>query len=180
MRYLVILGGVLVLIAAAPAAPARAQSGYDRRGGDYLSFPIRNGDPAVCAARCERDARCRAWSFSYPRTANAIAMCWLKNRVPPRQQDKCCVSGVRGAGVIEPRKGPTEFSIDRVGGDYRNFDTTPDPEGAPCKAACDAENRCRAWTYVRPGYLGASARCFLKSRLTRPRHKPCCISGVVR
>ena len=50
------------------------------------SFEIRNGDPAVCAARCERDARCHAWSFSYPRTANAIAACWLKNSVPPRRR----------------------------------------------------------------------------------------------
>ena len=103
--------------------PAQAQTGFDRRGGDYTSFQIRNGDPAVCAARCERDARCRAWSFSYPRTENALAICWLKNKVPPRVEDKCCVSGVRGAGVIEPRKGPLEFSIDRFGGDYRYFET---------------------------------------------------------
>jgi len=179
MRYPVSLWGVLVLIVLAAAGPARAQSGYDRRGGDYLNFQIRNGDPAVCAARCERDARCRAWSFSYPRTANALATCWLKNRVPPRQEDKCCVSGVRGAGVIEPRRGPVEYSIDRLGGDYRNFETAPD-SGASCKAACDAENRCRAWTYVRPGYIGPSARCYLKDKLKPPRHKPCCISGVVR
>jgi PAN domain len=180
MRYPVILGSVLVLIGLAAAGPARAQSGYDRRGGDYLSFHIRNGDPTVCAGRCERDARCRAWSFSYPLTDSTLATCWLKNRVPPRQPAKCCVSGVRGAGVIEPRKGPTEFSIDRYGGDFRNFEIAPDASGAACRAACDADNRCRAWTYVRPGYLGQSAHCYLKSKLTRPRRKPCCISGVVR
>jgi hypothetical protein len=33
---------------------------------------------------------------------------------------------------------------------------------------------------VRPGYLGPSARCYLKDRITAPRRKPCCISGVVR
>ena len=27
---------------------------------------------------------------------------------------------------------------------------------------------------------GPEARCFLKERITRPRHKPCCVSGVVR
>jgi len=159
---------------------AMAQSGFDRRGGDYLKFEIRTGDPAVCAARCESDDRCLAWSFSYPRTANALATCWLKNKVPPRNEDQCCVSGVRGAGVIEPRKGPLEFGIDRFGGDYRNFDMPPDPEGAACNAACEGDNKCRAWTYVRPGYIGPGARCFLKDRLTRPRRKPCCISGVVR
>ena len=180
MRYPVSLWIALMLAVLAAASPAQAQSGYDRRGGDYLNFQIRNGDPAVCAARCERDARCRAWSFSYPRTASTIATCWLKNKVPQRLEDKCCVSGVRGAGVIEPRKGPIEFSIDRVGGDYRNFEPPPDASGAACKAACDAENRCRAWTYVRPGYYGPTARCYLKDQLKPPRPKPCCISGVVR
>jgi hypothetical protein len=180
MRYPVSLWGVLALIVLAAAGPAQAQTGYDRRGGDYLNFQIRNGDPAVCAGRCEREARCRAWSFSYPRTENALAICWLKSKVPTRVEDKCCVSGVRGAGVIEPRKGPTEFSIDRFGGDYRNLETASEPSGASCKTACDAENKCRAWTYVRPGYIGPSARCYLKDKITRPRHKPCCISGVVR
>ena len=78
MRFRFIL--VSALLAVLAASPAQAQTGYDRRGGDYLNFQIRNGDPAVCASRCERDARCRAWSFSYPRTENAFAACWLKNR----------------------------------------------------------------------------------------------------
>ena len=90
------------------------------------------------------------------------------------------MSGVKGAGVLERKGGPVEFSIDRTGGDLRNMDVETDPAGKPCEAACKGEERCRAWTYVRPGYLGPSARCFLKERLTRPRHKPCCVSGVVR
>ena len=180
MRFPIWLSAALILAVWALIYPAHAQTGFDRRGGDYTNFPIRNGDPAVCAARCERDPRCRAWSFSYPRTANAIATCWLKSQVPARTEDKCCVSGVRGAGVIEPRKGPIEYSIDRFGGDYRNLEIAADSAGAPCKAACEADNKCRAWTYVRPGYIGASARCYLKDHITRPRSKPCCISGVVR
>ena len=44
----------------------------------------------------------------------------------------------------------------------------------------EAEQRCRAWTYVRPGYIGAAAVCYLKERVTRPVRKPCCISGAVR
>jgi hypothetical protein len=87
---------------------------------------------------------------------------------------------VRGGGVIEPRDNKVEFGIDRFGGDYRSFETTPQNEGELCAAACQGEKRCRAWTYVRPGYAGAAARCYLKSRVTRPRRKPCCISGVVR
>jgi hypothetical protein len=170
---------VLIALAAA-CAPAFAQVGYDRPGGDYLSAPLRSGDPAVCAARCERDSRCRAWAFSYPMTEATGAVCWLKSRVTARIATNCCVSGVRGAGVIEPRVGQIEFAIDRLGGDYRHFDLPPDPTGKSCQIACEAEEGCRAWTYLRPGYAGAMPICYLKNHITRPQRKPCCISGVVR
>jgi hypothetical protein len=87
---------------------------------------------------------------------------------------------VRGAGVIEPQTGPIEFAIDRVGGDYRHFDMPSDPSGKSCQLACEAEEGCRAWTYLRPGYQGSAAVCYLKSRITRPYRRPCCISGAVR
>jgi hypothetical protein len=166
-------------------APAHAQSGTDRPGGDYARFVVPSGDPAMCAARCDREPRCRAWTFSYPGTVavggGTSATCWLKSEVKPRVENPCCVSGVKGAGLIEARAGPVEMAIDRTGGDYRFFDLASDPTGQSCKSACEGDNRCRAWTYVRPGYLGpASARCYLKDRITRPRRKPCCMSGVVR
>ncbi len=164
----------------AGAGIAQAQTGFDRPGGDYTNFQVRGGDPAACAARCERDGRCRAWSFSYPRTSGASAICWLKSEVTTRTENTCCVSGVRGAGVIEPKVTEAEFSIDRVGGDYRNFDMPPDPAGRACQAACEGDNKCRAWTYLRPGYGTSSARCYLKSDIKPPRRKPCCISGVIR
>jgi hypothetical protein len=171
---------LILLVGAVEPVPAAAQVGYDRWGGDYASFSLRSGDPAQCAARCERDSRCRAWAFSYPATESANAVCWLKSRVTPRFPAACCVSGVRGAGVIEPRGGPIEFAIDRVGGDYRHFELPSDPTGTACQLACEADEACRAWTYLRPGYVGPSAHCYLKDRITRPRRRPCCISGVVR
>ena len=170
---------ICALLLAFSGGPASAQSGYDRRGGDYTSFQIRSGDPAVCATRCERDGRCRAWAFAYPERGR-LATCWLKNQVPPVIEDKCCVSGVRGAGVAEPRQKALEYSIDRFGGDYRTVDVAPGAREAECQKACEGDNRCRAWTFVRPGYISSAARCYLKDKLTRPRHKPCCISGVVR
>jgi hypothetical protein len=100
--------------------------------------------------------------------------------VAPRVENTCCVSGVRGAGVVEPRIGATEFSIDRFGGDYRNLEVPTDPNGKTCQTVCEADSKCRAWTYIRPGYMGIPARCFLKSEIKPPRRKPCCISGVVR
>jgi PAN domain len=171
---------IVILATVAPWQAGRAQVGYDRPGGDYRSFSIRSGDPAQCAARCERDSRCRAWTFSYPRTERTAATCWLKSRVTRPAPDSCCISGIRGASMVGPSIGAIEFAIDRHGGDYRRFEIKPDPEGASCAAACKADKRCRAWTYVRPGYSGAAAHCHLKSRIPRPRPKPCCISGVVR
>lgn len=159
---------------------AAAQTGFDRPGQDYTNFVVRNGDPAVCAQRCDRDRRCRAWSFAYPTTVAPRAVCYLKRSVPTRVANPCCVSGVRGGGVVTPRSRAVEFGIDRFGGDYRNLEVPASPDGAQCAAACQGDSRCRAWTYVRPGYHGAAARCFLKSRVTRPRSRPCCISGVVR
>jgi hypothetical protein len=181
MRALIVGFAVLAsAMAGTGIAPAFAQSGFDRPGGDFTSATVANGDPAVCAARCERESRCRAWSFSYPTTSGAPAMCWLKREVVPRVQATCCVSGVRGAGVIEPKVGELEYSIDRFGGDYRSFETTPDPRAKACADSCQAENRCRAWTYRRPGYGATAARCFLKDSIKPPRRRPCCISGVVR
>ena len=89
------------------------------------------------------------------------------------------LSGIEGVETIESQSSngegsiSIEFSIDRTGGDYRNMDVKTDATGAVCAQACESEERCRAWAYVRPGYLGASARCFLKEKLTAPRRKPC-------
>ncbi len=179
-----LLGACLVtsaLLAAALAPrPALAQTDFDRPGGDYQSSLVPSGDPADCALVCERDRRCRAWSFNYPTDVAGGAVCWLKNNVPPRVQDNCCVSGVRGAGVVEPRNGAIETSIDRFGGDFRNFELKSGEGDEDCKAACTADNKCRAWTYARPGYAGKDARCFLKKDIKPPRRKAGFISGVVR
>jgi hypothetical protein len=181
VRAVIVGFAVLLAAMAGPGtAPAFAQSGFDRPGGDYANAAVPNGDPAVCAARCEREARCRAWSFNYPSGSGSPAMCWLKREVVPRVEASCCVSGVRGAGVIEPKIGAIEYSIDRFGGDYRAFETTPDAKGKPCADACQSESRCRAWTYRRAGYGVTAPHCYLKDAIKPPRHRPCCISGVVR
>jgi hypothetical protein len=180
-----ILGGLFGLaLAASTVLPARAQTGFDRPGGDYTHFTVQSGDPAVCSARCDRDGRCRAWTFSYPGTTalggSNLATCWLKSQVKPLVENRCCASGIKGAALLEMRPGPVENAIDRIGGDYRNFEVPANQDVDACKSACEGDNRCRAWSYVRPGYGSAQAKCFLKDKITRPRRRPCCMSGVVR
>lgn len=176
-RQIVPVALLLLLVACGRAA---AQSGYDRPGGDYAHATVAGGDPAVCASRCERERACRSWSFFYPTQAGAPATCFLKRTVQRPVRSNCCVSGVRGAGVSEPRLGSgLEYSIDRAGGDYRSFVPVPDTS-KPCAEACRADASCRAFTYRRPGYGTAAARCYLKNVIKPPRRRPCCISGVVR
>ena len=91
-RALIFALAALLAAMLGQATGGLAQTGYDRPGGDYTSAPVANGDPTVCAARCERDKGCRAWSFSYPSTSGAPAMCWLKREVVPARQSNCCVS----------------------------------------------------------------------------------------
>src|SRR5258707_13514896 len=121
---------------------AQVQANFDRPGGDYLSSPVPSGDPADCALQCERDRRCRAWSFNYPTDIAGGAICWLKSNVPPRSQDNCCISGVRSGGAVEPRNGGTETSIDRFGGAYRSFALTICYVDDECKTAFTADIKC--------------------------------------
>ena len=110
-------------------------------------------------------------------------MCWLKDRVPARIEMTGVISGVRGSTIVEQRDTTIEMSTDRWRR-YRNFEVKADDVKSisrrGCRAACDGDKQCRAWTYVRAGYIGAAPRCFLKSEVKPPRRKPCCISGVVR
>ena len=154
------------LAAAVSARPALAQANFDRPGGDYLSAPVTSGDPAECALVCERDRRCRAWTFSYPTDLANRAVCWLKSNVPARVQSDCCVTGVRGAGVVERRNETSETSIDRFGGDYKSFDLKSGDGDDACKAACAADNKCRAWTYAR--HLLSAAQAALQASSPSP------------
>jgi hypothetical protein len=49
-----------------------------------------------------------------------------------------------------------------------------------CQAACKRTGRCKAWTYVRPGFQGLAPVCHLKDGLPAPTRNNCCISGKVR
>jgi hypothetical protein len=72
----------------------------------------------------------------------------------------------------------TETNIDRPGMDYKNFNLSlPDPK--LCQSFCQMDTACKAWTYVKPGVQGQSARCWLKSGVPAPRQNTCCVSGVM-
>ena len=79
----------------------------------------------------------------------------------------------------EPGRPPEgmEINIARPGLDFDNFDL-PDPEPHLCQDACNRNDHCRAWTYVKPGVQGDHARCWLKNPVPPAERNECCISGV--
>ena len=61
---------IWIVLAAGAWTSANAQNGFDRPGGDYSRFVVPSGDPAVCAARCDR-AVC--WAARSPAVAAAMS-----------------------------------------------------------------------------------------------------------
>ena len=83
-------------------------------------------------------------------------------------------SGISGAAAA-----PENFSpnIDRPGNDMRNV---PINNAQACLNLCNRDRNCRAWTFVRPGIQGSSARCWLKDVIPPAVANRCCTSGVIR
>jgi hypothetical protein len=78
--------------------------------------------------------------------------------------------------LAAPRATTAEERTNRSGGDYRRFAA---PRGLEeCRAACEADATCRAYTFVRPGIQAADGMCWLKSSIPEPTVDDCCTSGV--
>jgi hypothetical protein len=67
----------------------------ERAGGDYRSFDILP-DPhgKACAAACQADSHCRAWTYRRPGYGSNAAHCFLKETIKPPNHRPCCISGV--------------------------------------------------------------------------------------
>jgi len=70
-----------------------------------------------------------------------------------------------------------EYDTDRPGMDYKNFDLKR-YHPSYCESGCNEDPLCKAWTYVKAGMQGASARCWLKNDVPPMVKNTCCISGV--
>jgi hypothetical protein len=162
-----VLNATAKTVAAFRSAKLGFESGIDRPGADYKNFNLAQADPNLCLASCAGEAQCEAWTYVNPGVQGPQARCWLKISVPPATANTCCTSGVKAA----------EYSIDRPGSDYKNFNLTKaDPN--LCLASCAGEAQCKAWTYVNPGVQGPQARCWLKNSVPPATANSCCTSGV--
>lgn len=69
-----------------------------------------------------------------------------------------------------------EIGVDRFGNDYKDFDV-PGSDPAPCQNACQADSKCKAWTWQQPDE-GVPAHCFLKEAVSDKSELPGYISGI--
>lgn len=85
--------------------------------------------------------------------------------------------GLLGAGAAAWAQ-EMEVGFDRPGGDLSDMDLAKaDP--ALCRAACEKDGRCLAWTYMAPA-PGEAPHCYLKSEVPEPVEHERCTSGVRR
>jgi hypothetical protein len=87
---------------------------------------------------------------------------------------KTATAAARTASTTGPA---WKLNTNYPGGDYRTIDmATSDPTA--CKAACDKDAPCKAWTLVKPGEPGGMGYCWLKDSVPPAISEDCCISGL--
>lgn len=90
----------------------------------------------------------------------------------------CVGMSVPTASATQGLWGDLEVDVNRLGSDYKSF-ALPAADPELCRAACDDDAKCKAFTYVRPNLQGPSARCWLKHEVAVARlNEGCCVSGV--
>ena len=67
-------------------------------GKDYKDFELHEG-PDSCREACMKDGKCEAWTWVKQGLQGKLRHCWLKNAVPRKVSDPCCVSGTRAAPI---------------------------------------------------------------------------------
>jgi len=149
----------------------------DLAGSDIFHFTLDAPAPGMldlrqdqCSAACWQNKACLAWTYVKPNTIQGPkGNCWLKNSVPAKKTNSCCISGTIG-----------EVNIDRPGGDYTHFDNVMGLEATPqlCQSICLGQAQCKAWTFVRPNTTqGPKGVCWLKGSVPPAVSNNCCISG---
>ncbi len=73
-----------------------------------------------------------------------------------------------------------EVGYDRLGMDLPGMPIADVTSARNCRIRCMKEHRCRAWTWVKPGFQGPGANCWLKSGIPWAKKNECCSSGTVR
>lgn len=67
---------------------------WDRPGFDYSNFDMNSTREILCQWSCQKDRRCKAWTYVKPGIQGPKPRCWLKWAVPRAVPNTCCTSGI--------------------------------------------------------------------------------------
>src|SRR5262249_8905846 len=130
-------------------------AGFDRGGLDYADFDASVPSPLACKSACVADSKCRAYTYTEPRTRTASAPCWHK----PGD-----ARGARGAAAPRGVTGTRGYGAARRGGAYKSA-ALAEPRAELCAATCANEQPCLAYTYVAPTPASPTPMCWLKNQI---------------
>lgn len=159
-----------------------AAEGFDGTANDYAFSLKAEGLWQVCMD-AGFETRCREVSgevMTLGEDAGSISSVRYLRPAVMAQAD-ASVSRVPGHSASAPGTDePPMFNTDFFGSDLREiiYDG-PGMDWKSCKAACDDDRQCKAWTYVIPGRT-EYGECFLKEAVPEPSESECCVSGVKR
>lgn len=94
MRYLKFIAFFMFVFAGSQSFADTFEIGWDRPGYDYYNFELNNPREILCQWQCQKDRRCKAWTFVNPGVQGTLARCWLKYWVPKAVRNNCCTSGI--------------------------------------------------------------------------------------
>lgn len=79
----------------APTTTYAMELNINRYGEDYRDFIPAKASATLCAEACDKQPRCRAWTWVKHTLEPPTGHCWLKDRIPEPTADDCCTSGVK-------------------------------------------------------------------------------------
>lgn len=168
LRATVLIVLILFVSMRASASPmGTPQHGVDRPGGDIMPG-FSSPHWSACSTSCATNDQCRAYTYVNPNNTGGQGTCWLKNKVPAKKSNGCCISGVR---LLSPQ----QSNVDRPGSDIApGFDVVT---SSSCETACRNNPQCKAYTFVKPGFQGTQGKCWLKNKKPTAQANSCCVSG---
>lgn len=149
------------------------ETNTDRAGSDYRNFAPSSPDPEHCQAACASESACKAFTYVAP-SATGSARCFLKNQVPNAYSTASMRSGYRFSFGSFTSWIDDEPNTDRWGSDFRSLWST---SWSNCKASCQGDSACRAWTWI-PPRAGTASWCALKNAVPGLRSTQNMVSGI--
>ncbi len=159
-------------------------TGLDLFGEDISS--VRSVDAAACAKNClEMNGQCKAFTFNTNPRLKKGPNCFLKSSEGRADGNSVAFSGrfLSGSesdpepfsmGMIDPAKALFD-DVDLPGGDLSHRPHASAKTPLACRLACIDNNRCVAFTYVKP-----KKECWLKGAVGTPIFGKGLVTGVKR